>query len=64
MFVNIVALYDLAPGRCAERATFAGQAVDGSWAAYACSLGLFNADSQPKPAWEVFIKGAAAFATP
>ena len=64
VFVNIEALHDLAPGRCAERATFAGQAVDGSWAAYACSLGLFTADSQPKPAWEVFINGAAAFASP
>lgn len=64
VFVNIEGLHDHAPGRCAERAMSAGQAVDGSWAAYTCSLGLFTADSQPKPAWQVFVKAAAAFASP
>lgn len=63
-FVNIEGLHDLAPGRCAARATSQGQAVDGSWAAFACSVGLFTADSQPKPAWQDFINGAAAFASP
>lgn len=64
VFVNIEALHDLAPGRCAARATFEGQPIDGVWAAYACSLGLFTADSQPKPAWQVFVNGAATFASP
>lgn len=63
-FVNIEGLHDLAPGRCAARAGVEGQAVDGSWAAYTCSQGLLTADNLPKPAWEVFIKGAAAFASP
>jgi hypothetical protein len=64
VFVNIEGLHDHAPTRCAERATSAGQAVDGPWASYSCSLGLYTADSQPKPAWQVFVKGAAAFASP
>ena len=63
-FVNIEELHDLAPGRCAERAMFQGQAVDGLWATYACSLGLFAPDGQPKPSWQVFVNGAAAFASP
>lgn len=64
VFVNIEGLHDLAPGRCAARATFESQAADGVWAAYRCSLGLFTADSQPKTAWQVFVNGAAAFASP
>lgn len=63
-FVNIEGLHDLGPLRCADRATNSGQAVEGPWAAYACSLGLFTADSQPKPAWQAFLNGAAAFASP
>lgn len=63
-FVNIEGLHDLGPLRCAARATFAGQAAQGPWAAHACSLGLFTADSQPKAAWQAFLNGAAAFASP
>jgi len=63
-FVNIEQLHDLAPGRCADRALFQGQTVDGLWATYSCSLGLFAADGQPKPSWQVFVNGAAAFAYP
>jgi hypothetical protein len=63
-FVNIEGLHDLGPLRCAERAKFVGQSVDGTWAAHTCSLGLFTADNQPKSAWEVFVNGAAAFASP
>jgi hypothetical protein len=43
---------------------FEGQTVDGLWATYACSLGLFGADGQAKPSWQVFVNGAAAFASP
>jgi hypothetical protein len=64
VLVNIEGLHDLAPGRCADRATFEGHAVDGPWAAYACSLGLFAPDGQPKSAWQVFVNGAASFASP
>jgi hypothetical protein len=64
VFVNVEGLHDLAPGRCADRAAFEGQSVDGVWAAYACSLGLFTADGQPKPSWQVLLDGAAAFASP
>lgn len=63
-FVNVETLHDLAPERCAARAMFEEQSVDGVWAAYACSLGLFTADGQPKPSWQVFLDGAAAFASP
>lgn len=63
-FVNIEGLHDLGPLRCADRAAFAGQATDGPWAKYACSLGLFTADKQPKAAWQAFLNGAAAFASP
>jgi hypothetical protein len=63
-FVNIEGLHDFGPLRCADRALFSGQAVDGPWAAYACSLGLFTPDSQPKAAWQVFVNGAAEFASP
>lgn len=63
-FVNVEGLHDLASERCAQRAALEGQAADGPWAAYACSLGLFTADSQPKPVWQVFLNGAATFASP
>ncbi len=63
-FVNIEELHDLAPGRCADLAIFQGQTVDGPWATYSCALGLFTADGQPKPSWQVFVNGAAAFASP
>jgi hypothetical protein len=63
-FVNVDALHDLGPGRCAERALYAGHSADGAWATYMCSLGLFTADGQPKSAWKVFIGGAAVFASP
>jgi hypothetical protein len=63
-FVNIDELHDLASGRCADRATFQGKAVDGLWATYSCSLGLFASDGQPKSSWQVVVNGAAAFALP
>lgn len=63
-FVNVEQLHDLAPQRCADRAAFEGQPAVGPWTAYACSLGLFTADSQPRLAWQVFLNGAAAFASP
>ncbi|MDI1477530.1 hypothetical protein [Polyangium sp. y55x31] len=64
VFVNVDALHDLAPVRCGERVAVLGEAADGPYAAYACTLGLFTEQGQEKASWKAFLNGAAAFASP
>ncbi|MRG95200.1 hypothetical protein [Polyangium spumosum] len=64
VFVNVEALHDLGPVRCGERAAVLGEPVDGAYAAYACSLGLYTEQGQEKASWKAFLNGAAAFASP
>jgi hypothetical protein len=64
VLVNIDGLHDLGPIRCGERASASGEPVDGPFAAFSCSLGLFTQEGQEKPAWQAFVNGAAAFASP
>ncbi|MDI1446562.1 hypothetical protein [Polyangium sp. 6x1] len=64
VFVNVEGLHDLGSVRCGERAAVLGEPVDGPYAAYACSLGLFTEQGQEKASWKAFLNGAAAFASP
>ena len=63
-FVNVDALHDLGPVRCAAFATEKGEPDGSVFTAFACSLGLATSLGQAKPAWTSFVKGAAAFASP
>lgn len=63
-FVNVDALHDLGPLRCASFVTERGELVGSVFADFACSLGIVSADGAEKPAWSSFLKGAAAFASP
>lgn len=62
--VNVVELFDASAEDCAAWASSQGEPPDGALAAYACSLGLLNADGTPRPAWSAALFGTAALATP
>jgi hypothetical protein len=62
--VNVHELHDRTASGCAAEAAAQGEPPDGSVAAYACETGLRAPDGGPKPAWQGFVQGAAAFASP
>lgn len=63
-FVNVVELHDPWPAACADRAVSQGEPPDGPYAAYICSLGLFDVAASERPAWAEVSAFAAAFASP
>ncbi|MBK8252872.1 MAG: hypothetical protein IPK82_09410 [Polyangiaceae bacterium] len=62
--VNVVELHDAPTSSCAQWATDQGDTADGPLAAYVCSLGLFEQDGSPRPAWNAVLSGSAALSTP
>ena len=62
--VNVHELHDGTASSCAAEAAAQGEPPDGSVAAYACETGLRAPDGGAKPAWQGFVQGAAAFASP
>lgn len=62
--VNVVELHDAPHDQCTAWAKAQGEAPDGAFAAYACSLGLWKIDGTPKPAWQAVLAGSAALAAP
>lgn len=63
-FVNVVELHDPAPAPCEAAVAAQGEDPTGSFAAFACSLGLFDQTGAARPAWSEVAAGAAAFAYP
>lgn len=62
--VNVVELYDAPASTCAQWAADQGDTADGPLSAYVCSLGLFEQDGSPRPAWNAVLSGSAALTTP
>lgn len=62
--VNVVELFDAPDDACLAWAEEQGDAPEGPLAAYACSLGLFEDDGTPRPAWSSVLAGSAALSTP
>jgi hypothetical protein len=66
-FVNFVSLHDTTPSVCAQYALYYGVGPLGgdvnNFKAYFCSLGIRRSDGTPKPAWNTFLRQAAAFAS-
>ncbi len=60
----VTELHDAPSPTCAGWVASQGEPPDGPFAAYACSLGVMNADGTPKPAWGSVIAGAAALSSP
>ncbi|WP_044244586.1 hypothetical protein [Chondromyces apiculatus] len=63
-FVNVVELNDPAPAACDSRVSAQGEAPDGPFEGFACSLGLFDLTGSEKPAWGEVAAIAATFASP
>ena len=49
---------------CDALALAHGEPAGGDYAAFVCSLGLFDADGAPKPAWAAVTSAVASFASP
>jgi hypothetical protein len=63
-WVNVHELHDRWPEACASYAEEQGEPQDGALASFTCSLGLFTAAGEEKPAWGEVLEGAATFASP
>ncbi|HSN99740.1 MAG TPA: hypothetical protein VLS89_15700, partial [Candidatus Nanopelagicales bacterium] len=63
-FVNVAELHDPAQPACDARVIAQGEPPSGTYAAFACSLGLVDRDGMEKPAWAEVAIGAATFASP
>ncbi|AKT42794.1 uncharacterized protein CMC5_070210 [Chondromyces crocatus] len=63
-FVNVLELHDPSPAACDLRAAAQGEPSGGNFAAFACSLGLFDLAGSEKPAWGEVAAIAATFASP
>jgi hypothetical protein len=62
--VNVRELHEREPAACDALALAHGEPAGGDYAAFVCSLGLFDADGAPKPAWAAVTSAVASFASP
>jgi hypothetical protein len=57
-FLNFLAMHDFSAEHCDDIARYYGRGDNQRLKAYLCSLGLRQANGEPKPAWATFVRGA------